>query len=72
MISNLIGALGDGHLVTELLVAQQDFDGWIATLKPEYYKAFPGLDPSKMISRDSTSKTVAQTTGAIKSGAINK
>ena len=55
---------GRGHYTMRGVIvveSQQEFDGWMATLKPEYYKAFPALDPNKIPSQDSTSKTVAQT-----------
>jgi len=45
-----------GVIVVE---SQQEFDGWMASQKPEYLKAFPELDPNKTPSPDS-SKTVAQ------------
>ena len=54
---------GRGHYTMRGVIvveSQQEFDGWMATLKPEYYKAFPALDPNKIPSQDSTSKTVAQ------------
>lgn len=53
---------GKGHFTMRgviIVESQQDFDGWMATLKPEYYRAFPALDPNKIPSQDS-SKAVAQ------------
>lgn len=44
-----------------IVESQQDFDAYMASQKPEYYKAFPQLDPDKTPLPDSTSKTVAQT-----------
>ncbi len=55
---------GRGHYTMRGIIVvetQQEFDGWMATQKPEYYKAFPALDPNKPAAADSTSKTVAQT-----------
>jgi cytochrome c oxidase subunit 2 len=60
---------GRGHYTMRGIIvveSQQEFDGWMATLKPEYYKAFPALDPNKIPSKDTTSKTVAQAVGAKK------
>ncbi len=42
-----------------IVESQLEFDGWMASQKPEYYKAFPSLDPDKPALTDS-SKTVAQ------------
>ena len=55
---------GKGHFTMRGIViveSQQDFDAWMASQKPEYYKAFPQLDPDRTPLPDSTSKTVAQT-----------
>jgi cytochrome c oxidase subunit 2 len=60
---------GKGHFTMRGVIvveSQQEFDGWMATQKPEYYRAFPALDPNKIPSKDSTSKTVAQTVSAKK------
>ncbi|MDQ6902964.1 MAG: cytochrome c oxidase subunit II [Bacteroidota bacterium] len=54
---------GKGHFTMRGIIiveSQEDFDVWMATQKPEYYKAFPDLDPDKMAAHDSTSKAVAQ------------
>jgi len=60
---------GRGHYTMRGIIvveSQQEFDGWMATLKPEYYKAFPALDPNRIPSKDTTSKTVAQAVAAKK------
>jgi cytochrome c oxidase subunit 2 len=46
-----------GVIVVE---SQEDFDAYMASLKPEYYKAFPDLDPDKIVVRDSITKSVVQ------------
>ena len=46
-----------GVIVVE---TQEEFDAYMATQKPEYYKAFPDLDPDKIAAHDSTTKSVAQ------------
>ncbi len=54
---------GKGHFTMRGIIiveSQEDFDVWMATQKPEYYKAFPDLDPDKMAAHDSTSKAIAQ------------
>jgi len=54
---------GKGHFSMRGVIVvetQQEFDAYMASQKPEYYKAFPELDPDKVASHDSTSKTVAQ------------
>ena len=51
---------GKGHYSmrgTIVVENQQDFDKWMASLKPEYLKAFPAMDPS---AKSDTSKMVAQ------------
>jgi cytochrome c oxidase subunit 2 len=53
---------GVGHYTMRgviIVETQQEFDAYMATQKPEYYKAFPELDPDKTPSSDSTSKAVA-------------
>jgi cytochrome c oxidase subunit 2 len=53
---------GVGHYTMRgviIVETQQEFDAYMATQKPEYYKAFPELDPDKMPASDSTSKAVA-------------
>ena len=53
---------GRGHYTMRGIViveTQQEFDGYMASLKPEYYKAFPNLDPDNKALPDSTSKTVS-------------
>ena len=53
---------GAGHFTMRGIIiveSQLEFDGWMASQKPEYYKAFPSLDPDKPALTDS-SKTVAQ------------
>jgi cytochrome c oxidase subunit II len=59
---------GKGHFTMRGVIvveSQQEYDGWMATLKPEYYKAFPALDPNRIQPRDST-KAVAQAVSAKK------
>jgi len=54
---------GKGHFSMRGVIVvetQQEFDAYMASQKPEYYKAFPELDPDKIAAHDSTSKTVAQ------------
>lgn len=54
---------GRGHYTMRGVViveTQQEYDAYMASLKPEYLKAFPNLDPNKPALGDST-KTVAQT-----------
>ena len=54
---------GKGHFGMRGIIiveSQLEFDGWMASQKPEYYKAFPALDPDKPTPADS-SKTVAAT-----------
>jgi len=54
---------GKGHFTMRGIIiveSQEDFDAWMATQKPEYYRAFPDLDPDKIAAHDSTSKAVAQ------------
>lgn len=57
---------GRGHYTMRgviIVETQQEFDAYMAGQKPEYYKAFPDLDPDKIASHDSTSTTtVAQNT----------
>jgi cytochrome c oxidase subunit II len=56
---------GRGHYTMRGVVVvetQQEFDAYMASQKPEYYKAFPNLDPDKIAAHDSTSKSVAQNT----------
>jgi len=43
-----------------IVETQPEFDAYMASLKPEYYKAFPDLDPDKIAVHDSTTKSVAQ------------
>lgn len=53
---------GRGHYTMRgviIVETQQEFDGWMATQKPEYYKAFPSLDPNYVPAKDSTA-AVAQ------------
>lgn len=53
---------GRGHYTMRGIVVvetQAEFDVYMATQKPEYYKAFPDLDPDKIASQDTT-KSVAQ------------
>jgi len=54
---------GRGHYTMRGVIVvetQQEFDAYMASQKPEYYKAFPELDPDKVAVHDSTSKAVAQ------------
>ena len=54
---------GRGHYTMRGVIvveSQQDFDAYMASLKPEYLKAFPQLDPNKASVADSTNKTVAE------------
>ncbi len=54
---------GKGHFGMRgviIVETQAEFDAYMATQKPEYYKAFPELDPDKKPASDSTAKTVAQ------------
>src|SRR6476661_7914760 len=56
---------GKGHFTMRGVIvveSQQEFDGWMASQKPEYLKAFPELDPNKMPAPDTT-KAVAQAVG---------
>lgn len=56
---------GRGHYTMRgviIVETQQEFDAYMASQKPEYYKAFPDLDPDKVAVKDSTSKAVAQNT----------
>jgi cytochrome c oxidase subunit 2 len=53
---------GVGHYTMRgviIVETQQEFDAYMASQKPEYYKAFPALDPDKLAANDSTSKAVA-------------
>ncbi len=53
---------GVGHYTMRGIIiveTQQEFDAYMASQKPEYYKAFPELDPDKVPANDSTSKAVA-------------
>ncbi|MEO7119668.1 MAG: cytochrome c oxidase subunit II [Ginsengibacter sp.] len=53
---------GVGHYTMRGIIiveTQPEFDAYMATQKPEYYKAFPELDPDKTPASDSTSKVVA-------------
>src|SRR5665647_990598 len=56
---------GKGHFTMRGIIiveSQQDFDAWMASQKPEYYKAFPQFDPDNAaFLPDSTAKTVVQT-----------
>ncbi|MEO6218836.1 MAG: cytochrome c oxidase subunit II [Ginsengibacter sp.] len=61
---------GKGHFTMRGIIiveSQQSFDQYMATQKPEYYLAFPELDPSRTpaLPADS-SKTVAQNMGITK------
>ncbi len=61
---------GKGHFTMRGIIiveSQQSFDQYMATQKPEYYLAFPNLDPNKApaVPTDST-KTVAQNIKAAK------
>ncbi|HVZ95717.1 MAG TPA: cytochrome c oxidase subunit II [Chitinophagaceae bacterium] len=55
---------GVGHYTMRGVVVvetQAEFDAYMASQKPEYYKAFPDLDPDKIVNKDSTTaKAVAQ------------
>ncbi|MGH2566625.1 MAG: cytochrome c oxidase subunit II, partial [Ginsengibacter sp.] len=54
---------GRGHYTMRgviIVETQPEFDAYMASQKPEYYKAFPDLDPDKIAAHDSTSTTVAQ------------
>ena len=55
---------GRGHYTMRgviIVESQADFDAYMAQQKPEYYKAFPNLDPDKVASsKDSTSKSIVQ------------
>lgn len=54
---------GRGHYTMRGVViveTQEEFDAYMASQKPEYYKAFPDLDPDKIAAKDTTSKSVAQ------------
>ncbi len=55
---------GVGHYTMRGVIVvetQAEFDAYMASQKPEYYKAFPDLDPDKVATKDSaTEKTVAQ------------
>ena len=48
---------GKGHFGMRgviIVETQQEFDAYMASQKPEYYKAFPDLDPDKIAAHDST------------------
>ena len=54
---------GRGHYTMRgviIVETQEEFDAYMATQKPEYYKAFPNLDPDKIAAHDLTTKSVAQ------------
>ena len=54
---------GRGHYTMRGVViveTQEEFDAYMASQKPEYYKAFPDLDSYKIAFKDTTSKSVAQ------------
>ena len=54
---------GRGHYTMRGVViveTQEEFDAYMASQKPEYYKAFPDLDPDKIAVKDTTLKSVAQ------------
>ena len=54
---------GRGHYTMRGIIVvetQAEYDAYMATLKPEYYKAFPDLDPDKIAVHDSTTKSVVQ------------